>query len=63
MTDSEKIEHLQALVKELADELAEWVEHNYQYTKDHPGMKRRYNRDIEPVLQARTLLEKIHENN
>jgi hypothetical protein len=47
---------LRALLTECADELAEWVEHHYAATKDHPSEARRYERDMEPVRRARATL-------
>ena len=51
-----KVEELQAMLKEVADELAEWIEHNYQHTKDHPAMRGRYERDMETVYRAWAML-------
>jgi hypothetical protein len=48
---------LRALLKECSDELAEWVEHHYAATKDHPSEARRYERDMEPVRRARAALQ------
>jgi len=45
----------ETLLKELADELYEWVENHYQHTKDH-GLRRHYERDMEPVHRTRALL-------
>lgn len=57
MADCEpEIERLRAALKECADELAEYVEHHYAKTKDYPSEKRRYDRDIAPVIEARKLL-------
>lgn len=54
----EEIELLRASLKECSDELAEMVEYHYTKTKDHPAMKRRYDRDMEPVIKARELLKR-----
>jgi hypothetical protein len=51
-------ERLRALLKECADELADQIEGQYAKTKDHPAMKRRYDRDMQPVLDARAALER-----
>ena len=53
----DEIERLHGLLKECADELAAQVEGQYAKTKDHPAMKRRYDRDMAPVLAARAALE------
>jgi ElaB/YqjD/DUF883 family membrane-anchored ribosome-binding protein len=53
-----EIEKLRALLKECADELADQVEGQYAKTKDHPAMKRRYDRDMQPVRDARAALER-----
>jgi hypothetical protein len=57
---SVEITRLRAALKECADGLAEYVEHHYDRTKDHPAMKRRYDRDMQPVIDARKLLG-VHE--
>ena len=38
------VERLREALKECSDELAEYVEAHYAETKDHPAMKRRYDR-------------------
>jgi len=45
-------------LKECADGLAEYVEAYYEKTKEYPSERRRYERDIEPVLKARAALAK-----
>jgi hypothetical protein len=54
---ADEIEKLRALLKECADELADQVEGQYAKTKDHPAMKRRYDRDMQLVRDARAALE------
>jgi hypothetical protein len=43
-------------IRELADELASEVEARYEFTKNHPVMKRRYDRDMDTVIRARAFL-------
>jgi hypothetical protein len=52
-----EIERLQALVKTLADDLADEIEGHYQGLKDYPTMKSRYERDMANVYVARRALE------
>ena len=52
----DEIMRLRALLAECADDLESWVEGNYAKTKDYPSEKRRYDRDIQPVLNARAAL-------
>lgn len=47
---------LLAALRETADDLAEEILDRYDRTLDHPTMKRRYDRDMEPVIRARALL-------
>jgi len=56
-----EIERLHAALKECSDELADQVEGYYAKTKDHPAMKRRYDRDMRPVLDARAALTAAHD--
>ncbi len=49
---------LEAALKDCADELADQIEGYYAATKDHPTMKRRYDRDMTAVLAARNLLKR-----
>lgn len=53
---ADEIERLRGLLKACADELEDQVEGHYAQTKDHPAMKRRYDRDMQPVLDARAAL-------
>ena len=48
---------LEAL-QECADDLEAQVEDQYKHTKDYPSMRRRYDRDIAPVIKARTAIAK-----
>lgn len=50
---AKRIEELEALVHELADDLEAEVEGHYEGTKDHPAMTPKYERDMEPVVRAR----------
>lgn len=50
-----EIERLRAALKECADGLAMYVEHEYA-NLDYPSQRRRYKRDIAPVIEARKLL-------
>ena len=54
---ADEIERLRALVKTLADDLADEIEGYYQGLKDHPTMKSRYERDMANVYVARRALE------
>lgn len=51
-------EHEAALarVRELADELASELDSRYANMLDHPAMKRRYDRDMMTITEARALL-------
>lgn len=51
-----RVAKLEELLKECADDLSDSVEHYYEKTKDYPSEKRRYERDIEPVIKARAAL-------
>lgn len=50
------VKEMQEALKECADGLEEYVEAYYAKTKEYPSELRRYERDIEPVLEARKLL-------
>lgn len=54
--DANEIKQLRGLLKGCADGLADQIEGHYAQTKDHPAMKRRYDRDMQPVLAAREAL-------
>ena len=49
-----RVAQLEAALKDCADELEEHVEARYAKTKPH--LERQYERDIEPVRQARAAL-------
>lgn len=51
-----RIAELEALTTNLANELEAEVEHRYAGIKDHPAMTPKYERDMETVCQARSLL-------
>jgi len=51
-----EIERLWALVKILADDLADEIEGHYSGIKDHPAMKSRYERNMGNVYEARRAL-------
>ena len=53
-----EIERLREALRECADELEVVVEDRYRDTKNYPSEKRRYDRDIAPVLKARDLLSR-----
>jgi hypothetical protein len=53
-----EIERLREALRECADELEVVVEERYRNTKDYPSEKRKYDRDIAPVLKARDLLSR-----
>jgi hypothetical protein len=53
-----EIERLREALRECADELEVVVEDRYRDTKGYPSEKRRYERDIAPVLKARDLLSR-----
>ena len=50
-----RVAQLEALLKDCADELEEQVEARYAKTKPH--LERQYERDIDPVRQARLALK------
>ena len=50
-------DHLRALVRELADDLEQRIEQEYAGTLDYPVMKRKHERDITVVREARAALE------
>ncbi|MDR7229932.1 hypothetical protein J2X45_001013 [Caulobacter sp. BE264] len=61
MDRSDLITRLEQALTECADDLAAEIEERYRETKDHPAMKRRYDRDMTPVENARALLRAIKE--
>jgi hypothetical protein len=52
----DRVEALEGALRECAEALASDVECRYERTKDYPVMRRRYDRDMGPVLRARALL-------
>jgi hypothetical protein len=52
-----EIARLRELVRSLADELESAIEAQYDRLKNYPSMKRRYDRDMATVRQARKMLE------
>lgn len=56
-SDGDDIAQLRLALKDCADDLEAEIEARYANTKDHPAMKRRYDRDMETVRRARLLLE------
>lgn len=52
----ERVRVLAEHVRELSDELDSEIEAKYAATKDHPSERRRYDRDIAPVVAARNTL-------
>lgn len=50
-------ESLRTMLRECADDLEAEVEGHYSGLKDHPAMKPKYDRDMDSVRRARTLLD------
>lgn len=50
---------LRVALREVTDDLADKIEGEYAHTKDHPDVKRRYDRDMAVVIVARMLLDGI----
>lgn len=48
---------LRAALKDCADDLEASVKHEYDGVLDYPSMKLKFDRDMQPVLRARELLE------
>lgn len=48
-----------ALLRELADDLAEHIAAHYGGSVGYPGMDRKRNRDMEPVNRARAMLAAV----
>jgi len=59
MSERADIGRLCRMLKEVTDSLEAEVEHSYRGVKDHPAMKRRYDRDMEEVHRARKMLEEF----
>ncbi len=53
------IARLEAVLTEVSDDLAGELDGRYAGMLDHPAMKRRYDRDMEPVIKARSLLRAL----
>ena len=51
------VDNLQTVLKDCSEELADQIEGHYAATKEHPAMKRRYDRDMQPVIRARNLIK------
>ena len=51
------IEQLRAALKDCADDLESYVTNEYAGTLHYPSQKRRFDRDMKPVREARALLE------
>lgn len=51
---------LRGLLTECADDLDAEIEGRYDGTKDHPAMKRRYDRDRDAVVRAREFLAQLY---
>lgn len=47
---------LREMLRECADDLEAEIEGQYSGMKDHPAMKRRYDRDMDTVIRARAVL-------
>lgn len=58
--ERERVERLEAHVRELADEVEASVRHEYRAEDGdmHPALVRRYERDMEPVRRAREALQR-----
>lgn len=52
-------EKIIAALKDCADELEGWVSTYYKGTLDYPSEKRRHDRDMQPVLNAREIIKEI----
>lgn len=53
----EQVRHLRALVKELSDNLEGYLLHDFEAVNRHPAIKRRFERDMDPVYRAREVLK------
>jgi hypothetical protein len=61
MIDQSMLKRLCDCLKECSDDLAAHVEYHYSRTLDYPSQKRRYDADMQPVIEARKLLAEIGE--
>ena len=59
-TVQEENKKLRAALRDCADDLAAELEARYHRTLDYPSQKRKYDRDMAPVLTARALLGVAH---
>lgn len=57
-TPQEQIAALEIALKDCADDLEAEIEARYGSTKEHPAIRRKYERDIAPVRSARLLLRR-----
>jgi hypothetical protein len=58
--DAALMDEVRGVLEECADDLESMVEAHYgRGVKDHPAMKPKYERDMEPARRARALLTKI----
>lgn len=53
------VEALVLALRDVTEELASEIEDRYAPTKDHPAMKRRYDRDMDSVIKSRFILTKF----
>ena len=51
-----EIGRLREVVRVFADELEIYIGLEYQYRDDYPHIMAKYNRDIEPIIEARSLI-------
>ena len=59
MSESVSISELAAALAELADDLEAEINGRYLDSNVHPALARRYDRDMQPVRNARALLARI----
>lgn len=52
-----RISALEEALRECSEDLAVEIANYYKDTLDYPSQKRKYDRDMEPVLKARALLK------
>ena len=52
-----KMERMREALRNCADDLESELKARYAGTLDYPSMKARYDRDMEPVVEARAALE------
>ena len=61
MIDDSTLKRLCVCLKECSDDLAAHIDYHYSRTLDYPSQKRRYDNDMQPVIEARKLLAEIGE--